>query len=47
MVAERRESIYFSMIPFACNDSGLDDSDSYKGCEKWKITDNQGVFESS
>lgn len=39
MIAERRESIYFSMIPFAWNDSDLDDSDSYKVCEKWKIAD--------
>lgn len=39
MVEERRESIYFSMIPFPCNNSVLDDSNSYKGCEKWKIID--------
>lgn len=34
MIAERRESTYFSMIPFPCNDSGVDDSSSYTSSEK-------------
>lgn len=27
------------MILFACDESGLDESDSYEGCKKWKIID--------
>lgn len=33
-VAERRANVAFSLIPFACDNSGLNESDSYEGCEK-------------